>query len=163
MALGLCWCCLVPASAQARPPALELGALGDQQGAPLRLRLSADHLSYLPNQGLLELAGKVRVTAGELRVRSARLEVKLDGEGHPLWLEAAGTVAMELARTRGVASKLRLALGAKRTVELVGDARLQLPALGVGVTGSRIRIDLATGRFTVQEATARLRGSKDGG
>lgn len=166
MALGLFWCCLAPATALARPPALEL-ALGDPQGAaPLRLQLSADQLSYLPNQGLLALKGKVRVTAGELRVRSARLEVKVDGRGHPLWLEAAGAVAMELAGSRGSASKLRLALGAKRTVELVGDATLQLPALGVGVTGKRIRIDLASGRFTVHEATAQLRGkdrSKDGG
>jgi hypothetical protein len=133
---------------------LDLGA-----AAPLKLR--ADRLTYEAARGCpaatdcgstLELAGAVSLELGELRLRCARARVELGRGGTPARLDAGGGVTVVLGERSGTARSAEVRLDGGRIIVMRGDARLRVPRLGFALAGSRIEVDLGSGKLTVREA-----------
>lgn len=146
------------------PVALEVG------GAISELRLAAKQLSYRPAAtrpcpaagcaGRLALAGDVRLVVGHLRLTAERAEVLLDADGKLRRATARGQVSVASQRGSGRADRVEIAVGPALAVELSGNAELDVAALGLRLRGSRIALDLATGKAVVHEAQAALRAPR---
>jgi len=164
--LGLC--CLIPGWGALQPALAQTGVLRLEGPLPGKtgLTLSADRLTGQPGRNEIALVGSVHLDGERLSVRCTRLTVKVDEKGRPLWIEAEGEVRLAVQGSKAWAQRLTLSLkeGGTGAVALSGNARLEIPTLGVGVTGRRIGLDLATGQFTVHQARAVLRpGGRRGG
>jgi lipopolysaccharide export system protein LptA len=147
---------LVGAPADAKPPAgtkssLVLGKV------PRAFQISADHLNLQQSTGRLELRGNVAITTKELDVRAHRLLVLLSKQGTPRMLEATGNVRLRVNNSRGTARRVTLRLDPQgkprgkpksRLLELTGGASLKLER-GLSVNGTRIAVELDTGRLQV--------------
>jgi lipopolysaccharide transport protein LptA len=138
--------------AAAKPPAMELQAGGVQPGP---LKLAADQLNYYYEQGKIELSGHVSVELGKLRLRCKKVQVVLGKGERPQQVTASGDVSVSVGELSATAPRGRLAVD-RRVVELTGGARLSLRQRGLRVRGRAILLDLESGKFTVDQARAKL-------
>lgn len=137
------------------------GAERDCAGPRARLVLSADHLEYSPRSRTIQFQGNVRASFGELRLRCHRLRVLLDAQGRPLSARA---------RARTPAAPVRLSLSdrstgqghvvdldpVRRRVQIIGAARVEWGPLALTLQGSRIALDLRSGKLQVHQARAHI-------
>lgn len=136
-------------------PALSLTAA---KGKP-RIDLSADRLSYRPDKRLIVLEGKVILGSARLRVRAARVTVRVDKKGNPVRVIAKGNVSFSLGKSKGRAGSLEV-MPQTGKVELSGNPTLRWAPLGLDLRGQRILLDLARDTFTVHRAKVRMGAGK---
>jgi hypothetical protein len=88
--------------------------------------------------------------------------LRLAPGGAPRALEATGQVKIRLGPNHGAARTLRLSLSATRgsTLELAGEARLELRSPPLKVEGRRIWLELKTGKVSVDRARVDLVGRR---
>ncbi len=143
------------ASAAARSAGSTRPAAGPIRVQTAGLRLSAVELAYQPEQHRISLRGQVVVELGELRLQAGQLTVLLDAQGRPQRLQASGGVVLQASGASGRADQATL-LTHERALELTGHARVRVSKLGLELEGERVRLDLPSGRLSVQAARARL-------
>jgi lipopolysaccharide export system protein LptA len=157
VAFALLWALPANLPAKNATPAQHPAIVLDGEGLRGPLRVQAEHLSYKPKSGRLELEGKVEVRSRNLRLKVGKLLVLLDAEGAPIRLEGTSGVSLGVKGLTGSAEAIEVSLAEGR-VELLGKAKLRLEKPPLELDGSRITLDLETGALAVHAASARLSG-----
>jgi len=136
-----------------------LGA-GKAAGSDSRLELRAARMDYLPAPSCegrcpakVELSGAVVLRLEGLELRAARVELALDGAGHPTRVLAAGGARVTQRGRVGRARRMELVLESRR-IALIGDAVLH--TRGLSLRGDRVELELPSGRLVVHNARVQM-------